>query len=97
MSAVGKPNSMLDRLHQGTLPMSHANELVSHHSITGGGRPHKSTDMNPKVHTQSFPTASGIPSEILMKTKQERAKEMNQEQKIIMEMIKKNGTINENY
>ena len=97
MSAVEKPNSMLDRLHSGVLPKSHANELVSHHSITGGARPHQSTDFNPKIHTQSVPTVFGIPSEIMMKTKQERAKEMSQEQNIMLQMIKDNGTITENY
>ncbi len=97
MSAVEKPASNLDRLHGGVLPKPHANELVSHHSITGGARPHQSTDFNPKIHSQSFPTASGVPSEILMKTRQERAKEMSQEQNIMMKMIQDNGTINENY
>ena len=90
-------NSTLDRLHGGALPISQSNEFREDHMVSFG-RPHQKGDFPSSIRTdRRVPTVSGIPSEILAKTKRERAEEMSEDQNILFQMYKDNGTITENY
>ena len=94
ISSKEKPNSMLDRLHGGTLPKHLSQDFTNYHMLSGG-TPHK--HYNPNIKTDiRRPTLSGIQSEILDKTRKERNQELKEDQKILLKQFMTPGTIREN-
>jgi hypothetical protein len=94
ISSEKKPNSMLDRLHGGTLPKHLSQDYTNYHMLSGG-TPH--SHYNPNIRTDMRrPTLSGIPSEILDKTRKERNQELREDQKMLLKQFMTKGTIREN-
>ena len=94
MSSKEKPNSMLDRLHGGVLPKHLSQDYTNYHTLSGG-TPH--SHYNPNIRTDlRRPTLSGIPSEILDKTRKERNQELKEDQKMLLKQFMTPETIREN-
>jgi len=93
-SSKEKPKSQLDRLHGGSLPLELSQDYANYHMLSGG-TPHM--HYNPNIHTEKrYSTPSGIPSEILEKTRKERMRDMKMDIQMIYQQLSNPNTIKEN-